>query len=144
MDTKIKITPEMVKNFKTVTCTCGGQLFQTGVVIKKISALVSPTGQEVDYPIEVLVCMNCHKVPRSEDQVTRMLPDSVLSAPVSDSAKFEFPKESPTGKPVTDTFTGNPNPLSIVRDITEGKEKGNNKIVTTPKPTPMPAPQTKK
>ena len=101
MDTKIKITPDMVKSFKTLTCTCGGQLFQTAVVIKKISALVSPTGQEVDYPIEVLVCMNCNKVPRtSEDPTTKMVPDLVLSAP-----KNTFTLKN-DGK----------SPLSIVRD----------------------------
>ena len=75
---KVQITPEMMKNFKTLTCDCGGQLFHTGLVFKKISALVSPTGKEDLYPIEVLVCDACGKVPNETNHFD-MLPKSVLA-----------------------------------------------------------------
>jgi hypothetical protein len=75
---QIKITPEMIKNFKTITCECGGMIFETGVILKKISAIISPSGKEEMYPLEVLVCKKCGKVPE-ELNVADMLPDEVLT-----------------------------------------------------------------
>jgi hypothetical protein len=75
---KVSITPDMMKSFKTLTCDCGGMLFTTGIVIKKISALVSPSGQEEAYPLEVLICSKCGKVP-TELNTHDMLPDEVLA-----------------------------------------------------------------
>jgi hypothetical protein len=110
---KVNITPEMMKGFKTLTCDCGGQLFQTGVVIKKISPLVSPTGQEEMYPMEVLVCMNCHKVP-NDTNVLKMLPDSVLA---KQEVTTKFPFTNTIGNPgnLGNHFEGK-SPLSIVKD----------------------------
>ena len=75
---RIKITPEMIKNFKTVTCECGGMVFESALVLKKISAIVSPSGQEEMYPIEILVCKKCGKVPK-ELNVDGILPDEILT-----------------------------------------------------------------
>lgn len=69
---QVQITPEMVKNAKTLTCDCGGMIFESGMVIKKISALVSPSGMEMEIPIQVLICKNCGLIPREMD------PDNVL------------------------------------------------------------------
>jgi hypothetical protein len=105
---KVNITPDMMKSFKTLTCDCGGQLFQTGVVIKKISALVSPTGQEEMYPMEVLICVNCHKVP-NETNTMKMLPDAVLATLIN----------RVTGNTYTLKNDGGKSPLSIVKDKDE-------------------------
>ena len=79
---KINITPEMMRDFKTLTCDCGGQLFTTGIVIKKISALISPSGKEEMYPLEVLICQSCGKVPNEVNaNAMNMLPSSVLATP---------------------------------------------------------------
>jgi hypothetical protein len=75
---RVNVTPEMMKSFKTVTCDCGGQLFHAGFVIKKISPLISPTGKEELYPIEVIVCEECGKVP-SEFVAADMLPNNVVA-----------------------------------------------------------------
>jgi hypothetical protein len=75
---KIKVTPEMMKNFKSLTCDCGGMLFESGLVMKKISPLVSPSGKEELYPLEVLICKSCGKVP-TELNVGDMLPHEVLA-----------------------------------------------------------------
>ena len=88
---KVNITPDMMKGFKTLTCDCGGVLFQTGVVVKKISPIVSPSGKEELYPMEVLICQDCGKVP-NELNVMGMLPEKALATPVPESAKYEFPK----------------------------------------------------
>jgi len=74
---KIQITPEMIKNFKTVTCCCGGVVFENALVLKKISALISPTGKEELYPMEILVCRKCGKVPE-ELNVGNMLPEEIV------------------------------------------------------------------
>ena len=38
---------------------CGNSIFIQGYVIKRISAIVSPTGEEVIAPIQVFNCGNC-------------------------------------------------------------------------------------
>lgn len=72
----INITADMMKNFKTVTCNCGGMLFEQGVVFKKISALVSPAGKEEIHALQVMVCKKCGKVPVELDN-QNILPDEV-------------------------------------------------------------------
>lgn len=39
------------------------QLFTISYMFKRVSALVSPTGQEEHVPIEVITCKKCGKVP---------------------------------------------------------------------------------
>ena len=73
----IKVTPDMMKSFKTLTCDCGGMIFEIGMVLKKISPIISPSGKEETYPLEVLVCKKCGKVPSELDN--GMLPDEVLA-----------------------------------------------------------------
>ena len=75
---RMNVTPEMMKNFKTVTCECGGMVMETGIVLKKISAILSPTGKEELYPLEVLICKKCGKVP-SELNTDNILPDEIVA-----------------------------------------------------------------
>ena len=42
-------------------CECGSELRQQNTILKKISALVSPTGKEEIATIPVLSCALCHK-----------------------------------------------------------------------------------
>ena len=45
---------------ETMTCMkCDNKNFIQGYVIKKLSAIISPTGQEVIAPIQVFNCGNC-------------------------------------------------------------------------------------
>ena len=45
---------------ETMTCQeCNNKNFIQGYVIKKLSAIISPTGQEVIAPIQVFNCGNC-------------------------------------------------------------------------------------
>ena len=49
-----------LKDADTMKCqSCGNSTFIQGYVIKKISAIVSPTGKEVIAPIQVFNCGNC-------------------------------------------------------------------------------------
>ena len=56
---KLKITPEMTTE---VTCTCGNNTFKPTLLLRKVSALVSPTGKVVLLPAEAYACEKCGKV----------------------------------------------------------------------------------
>ena len=47
----------------TMNCEqCNNKIFIQGYVIKKISAIMSPTGQEVIAPVQVFNCGNCGEI----------------------------------------------------------------------------------
>jgi predicted RNA methylase len=49
----------------TVVCEkCDNRLFIQSFVIKKISAILSPSGQEAIVPVQVYSCGNCGSVPK--------------------------------------------------------------------------------
>ena len=53
-----------LKQADTIKCSdCNNYLFITAFVLKKISALMSPNGQEGIVPLQVYSCGNCGKVP---------------------------------------------------------------------------------
>jgi len=64
---------------ETTKCEhCGNYLFIKSSIIKRLSALVSPTGEEALIPIEVYSCGNCGEVPKSmlqgsgiEEEITK-------------------------------------------------------------------------
>ena len=63
-----------LKQADTVKCDdCGNYLFITAHVIKRLSAIISPTGQEAMIPVQVYSCGNCGKVP------DKLMPDSNAS-----------------------------------------------------------------
>ena len=52
-----------VEELDSATCdNCGGGYFTPSFVIKKVSALQSPTGQKMMIPIQVFKCDNCGEV----------------------------------------------------------------------------------
>ena len=54
-----------LKQADTIKCDdCGNYLFITAHVIKRLSAILSPTGQEALIPVQVYSCCNCGKVPK--------------------------------------------------------------------------------
>jgi hypothetical protein len=44
-------------------CECGGRIFESALMAKRLSALMSPDGQEHSIPIELYVCKSCGKIP---------------------------------------------------------------------------------
>ena len=58
---KIVSVPKMVLEQPDYQCECGGTTFKELLRVKKISALISPTGREALIPYEVLVCNKCEK-----------------------------------------------------------------------------------
>ena len=56
---KAKVQVDL-KDAETMTCgKCDNKIFIQGYVIKKISAIISPTGKEVIAPVQVFNCGNC-------------------------------------------------------------------------------------
>ena len=54
---KVKVD---LSDAETMTCQkCDNKIFLQGYVVKRISAIVSPTGQEVIAPIQVFTCGSC-------------------------------------------------------------------------------------
>lgn len=46
-----------------VSCICGGMIFDSGVMVKRVSPLISPTGREEIVPAEIILCRSCGKIP---------------------------------------------------------------------------------
>ena len=52
-----------LKKADTIKCKeCGNYLWIQSFILKKLSALVSPTGQETMIPVQVFSCGNCGKI----------------------------------------------------------------------------------
>jgi|TARA_B100001094_G_scaffold325148_1_gene379010 hypothetical protein len=69
---------------ETLKCeACGNYLFITSNVIKRISAIMSPTGQEAMVPVQVYSCGNCGKVPKIFMQGAGL--DTIEEQPKEDS-----------------------------------------------------------
>ena len=73
---QMKVTPEMIQNSKSITCECGGMLFQEKVFFKILSPLISPSGKEEVIPMPVFVCTSCGKVPKVFDS-QNLLPEEI-------------------------------------------------------------------
>jgi hypothetical protein len=50
-----------LKNAVPKVCECGGKYFQPAVMLFTVSALLSPTGQELMAQQPVLICLDCKK-----------------------------------------------------------------------------------
>ena len=52
-----------LKDAETIKCnSCNNYLFITSFILKRLSALVSPNGQEALIPVQVYSCRNCGEV----------------------------------------------------------------------------------
>ena len=55
--TKVQVD---LRDAETIKCSgCGNYLFITSFILKKLSAIVSPNGQEALIPVQVYSCGNC-------------------------------------------------------------------------------------
>jgi len=75
---QVRLDPKIVKDAKLILCDCGGGIFTEKMMLKKISAIISPTGQEELFPMNVLVCEDCGKVP-TELNPGYMIPKEYLA-----------------------------------------------------------------
>ena len=77
-----RITPDMVRNARTMTCSCGGRVFNQGIVMKNISAIMSPDGREMGVPVQVLYCKDCGLI-HPETDPDNVIPEDLKSKKVT-------------------------------------------------------------
>ena len=59
--TKVQVD---LREADTIKCDdCGNYLFITSFILKRLSAIVSPSGEEALVPVQVYSCGDCGKVP---------------------------------------------------------------------------------
>ena len=75
---QVKIDPSLVRSSKMILCDCGGAMFTPKMMLKKISPIVSPTGKEEVFPLNILVCDACGLVP-NELNPENMIPKEYLA-----------------------------------------------------------------
>jgi hypothetical protein len=76
MDNKINVD---VAAMPWAECTGGNKLFDKKYLYKKLSPLVSPTGKAELFPLEVLVCTKCGKVPKFFYEKAKDFPEDLKS-----------------------------------------------------------------
>ena len=70
----------------TIKCDdCGNYLFITAHVIKRLSAIISPTGQEALIPVQVYSCGNCGRVPKMFLEGSGLGLDEEINKPKEDA-----------------------------------------------------------
>ena len=69
-----RINQDMIKNATLVECECGGKLFVEKMILKKISPILSPTGKEELFPMNILVCEKCGLMPKSIPDPDNLIP----------------------------------------------------------------------
>ena len=70
----------------TIKCEdCGNYLFITANVIKRISPILSPTGQEALVPVQVYSCGNCGIVPKMFLEGSGLGLDKEINKPKEDA-----------------------------------------------------------
>jgi len=50
-----------VNQLQNVKCECGCEIFVPAVKVKRISAIISPSGKEEKAAVQTLVCIKCKK-----------------------------------------------------------------------------------
>ena len=59
-----------ISKAETIVCeNCGNASFIQAFFLKKVSALVSPTGKEAIVPMQVFSCGNCGTIPQNMTEV---------------------------------------------------------------------------
>jgi len=55
-----------INQAETMECDkCQGKLWDSAHIVKRVSPLISPTGQEILVPLPILVCKKCHYIPEN-------------------------------------------------------------------------------
>jgi len=58
-----RITANQIRDAKEILCDCGHGIFTEKMMFKRISPIISPTGKEEVFPMPLVICEKCGKVP---------------------------------------------------------------------------------
>ena len=76
---------------ETMKCEyCGNYLFISSTIIKRISPIISPTGQEAIVPIDVYSCGNCGRVPKTLLKGSGIDADEINSPKEDSLSRFDL------------------------------------------------------
>ena len=76
---------------ETMKCEyCGNYLFISSTIIKRISPIISPTGQEAIVPIDVYSCGNCGRVPKTLLRGSGIDADEINSPKEDSLSRFDL------------------------------------------------------
>lgn len=64
-----------------VKCECGNELFNPGMMFKKLSSLLSPTGKDELIPVDIVVCSVCGKIPSFITKNVKDIPENLKAQP---------------------------------------------------------------
>lgn len=73
-----QVTEQTVRDAKIVECPCGGKVFSEKMMFKQISAIMSPSGKEELFPLNLVVCENCGGVPEQFNP-HGIIPDELIA-----------------------------------------------------------------
>jgi hypothetical protein len=62
-----------------VECSEGNKLYETKTLYKRLSPLVSPSGKAELFPLDVVVCTRCGKVPKFFYEKAKDFPEELKS-----------------------------------------------------------------
>jgi hypothetical protein len=62
-----------------LSCKCGSVFFESTVMVKKVSQLISPTGREEIVPVDMIICRSCGKVPGFFASRVPSLPEEMIA-----------------------------------------------------------------
>jgi hypothetical protein len=69
-DGQMQETIDFSKTSQIICEACEGQTFKQTLLLRKLSALVSPTGQETIVPMQVFACEKCGHVNKEFSDVS--------------------------------------------------------------------------
>lgn len=58
-----KLNVDLSQATDLICAECGNKTFAPAFILKKISALLSPSGKETMVPIQIFDCTKCHTIP---------------------------------------------------------------------------------
>ena len=61
MDETLKAPQIALKDTKSVACSCGSEIFQAGINLREVSAIMTGTGKNEIIPVQVVFCAKCFK-----------------------------------------------------------------------------------
>lgn len=62
-----------------IKCPEGNMLWESGILFKKLSPLMSPSGKEELIPAEVIICKKCGKIPQFFWEKAKEIPEELKS-----------------------------------------------------------------
>lgn len=78
MDINLDLKKE-IANSPWIKCEDNNYLFDNSTVFKRLSPLISPTGEEEIIPAQVIVCRKCGKIPAFFFDMAKELPIELRS-----------------------------------------------------------------